>query len=146
MKNSFLHKILSLSLSLLVFITSTGFTLNIHFCDDEFSDISILNSVEKKDCPKIATNCLENNSHKSKITEPNCCKNKTVFLDKTENNVISDNISVSKDINPVFFVAFVSGFTTLVDLEKLALLIPDNHLGNGGRETKLHILYHSIIV
>ena len=74
-------RILNIALALLVFISSTGFTVNSHFCKDKLKDFRIF--IKAKDCyqkhraeKKTARSCHV----KKQSCDNNCCHNTSEYF------------------------------------------------------------------
>ena len=60
------YKIISLLMAMMIFMSSLGYNLDIHYCGGEFFDFSILGNV--KSCQKIDTD-----TSKEKFINRSCC-------------------------------------------------------------------------
>lgn len=83
-------RILNIVLALLVFISSTGFTVNSHFCKDRLKDSRIF--VKAKDCyekqraeKKTARSCHV----KKQSCDNNCCKNTSEYFKLEQDQQLS---------------------------------------------------------
>ena len=99
------YRILSIVMALLIFVSSIGYAVDVHYCKGQLKSYSIFGKasschVAKKVCPHHA-NMVTTTSSKS-----DCCKNKTLKIDQidTEFNIISvaQSLNIPVLINNVF--------------------------------------------
>jgi len=107
------RNILTLFLTTLVFIASTGMTLNLHFCADNLQNVSI--SQHSKNCDMSAalakTSSRDCDSHPALNKEDSCCKDQQVVA----KNPVKTDPSKSKDENSfvkslVFLKTYIVNF------------------------------------
>lgn len=92
------HRFISLSLAALVLLTSMSFSVDMHFCQDELQNFSLVGqakvchlvetkqTTEINSCPfhqKIQQNQTEKSQDETheKGCQKNCCDNKTILID-----------------------------------------------------------------
>mgnify|MGYP000530716773 CR=1 FL=1 len=93
MKNKFLHKPISLMMILLMFFSSIGFSVDIHFCGDELQSYSFFGKAEacemmkEKRIEQLYHSCCENpkkkvnNRENKEKAKGNCCHNESLVID-----------------------------------------------------------------
>lgn len=91
MKKTVLHRIIALTLAFVMFFTSVGFSVDIHYCRGDLKSFSLIGEAStchqaKKTCPSHKEMMSEETSEDSK-----CCSNKTVVV---------DDLDVDYDISP----------------------------------------------
>ena len=92
MKTNLIYRITSLVMALMIFISSVGFSADVHFCKGEFKSMSIFGEASschtaKKSCPHHQ----EKKVHEEK--EKDCCKNQ-----KFEVEDLDTDFSVAVDV------------------------------------------------
>ena len=134
------YRIFSLSLAILVFFSSVGLTIDMHYCQGELKSVSFVGKAKSchntqlsstvKMCPHHQK--MMDNGKEVSAEQNDCCKNNTVRFqsDDDKNLVLSDMIMHNVTLN--FVVAFV------------ATLYSDNiHSMNGSSIFKV---YHSPLI
>lgn len=114
-----MKKVLSIFLSALLFISSTGFTVSNHYCGGLLEKIEIGFSGEKLVCEmsKMEVVC-EKHPSSEKMEKASCCSNEYI------NFSIEDNFEIAKveekDISHTFLIAysFVNAGYFFVDQQK----------------------------
>jgi len=113
------YRLISLTLAFLVFTTSAGFSIDMHFCQDQLKSISLFGKAktchEKSEAAPMK-NCPH---HKKMMTEKegctedkDCCDNKTLqFQSDQDQQVQSSDFLISKQLQK-FVVAYVAVFFT----------------------------------
>lgn len=107
------RNILTLFLTALVFITSTGMTLNLHFCADDLQNISIDKHASNCNMPsavskKSSKDCDSKSSIKKEDT---CCKDQQIKAKnpvKTDTSKVKDENSFIKSL--VFLKTYIVNF------------------------------------
>ncbi|SOE22903.1 hypothetical protein SAMN06298216_3304 [Spirosomataceae bacterium TFI 002] len=103
MINSLSHRITAFALAMLILMVSTGFTIDIHFCQNQIKGISF--SGKAKTCHEIKKSaaCHKNSDDKSyKKKKDNCCHNENISVEKSEFDAVSLEVSSL----PYFELAF----------------------------------------
>lgn len=120
-KNKPIYRFIALSLAVLIFTTSVGFTVDLHYCGGQLKSISLLGK---------AKSCHENTTHKvmppcphhQKLMEQNgstaldtkhCCENKTVHVQSDQDQNIQQVKAAVEVLSPSFVLAYVLTFHTL---------------------------------
>ena len=82
-------RFLNIILALLILISSTGFTINSHFCRSQLKDVRIFFKAD--DCyKKIKTNKIHQTCHaKKQSCENNCCKNTSKYYKLDQDQQLS---------------------------------------------------------
>ena len=78
-KYSNLYRILSFSLACLMLLTSFDYSVNLHYCQDNFVGLSF--SDVAKSCSSKTSSCASMKKMSTSEEDPNCCKNKKVHID-----------------------------------------------------------------
>ena len=109
-----IYKKIAFILSILVFYSSVGLAVDLHFCQGEVKSMAFFGKAKncyelagfKNACPKHESITLEKN-HLESIKSKKCCTSKSILLQSD-----SDQLIPSVDVNPtqVFLFAFSSVF------------------------------------
>jgi len=109
------HRITAVLLSLLMLLSSTGFSMDMHYCQDNLQGISFLGNtgscLSKKStscCPKSKKTCHDNSNELDNIDEDNCCHNESIVINKSDFDATSPQIATGQDIKIEFVDAFVT--------------------------------------
>ena len=105
------RNILTLFLTVLVFITSTGMTLNLHFCSDNLQNVSIDQHAANCNMSKVSKKSKDCDTKTAINKEDACCKDQQI---KAKNPVKTDP-SKSKNENSfvkslVFLKTYIVNF------------------------------------
>lgn len=111
-----------------MFFTSIGFSLDMHYCQDEIQSISVFGKAKSCDklanhhCDQTTRSCHKSNKNNnsalsscdSQISgnecDRDCCHNKSIQLENLDENSLSASY-ISLELNQIQFVlAFVSSF------------------------------------
>ena len=74
-------------MALLMMLSSTGFSMDIHYCQDQLKGVSLLvklNPVTKSKnapCHKMKKSCHHKNDNLNQTDKDNCCHNETVVIE-----------------------------------------------------------------
>ena len=122
MTRSLSHRIAAISMALLMLIASTGFSMDIHYCQDQIRGISFFGKAkschEKQKtppCHKTKTRLTDGQEfchHKedgvSKAEKDNCCHNETIVIEKSDLDATLTYLTTVHDIQLDFVAAFIS--------------------------------------
>ena len=109
------YRILAFSLAILMFFTSAGLSIDMHFCQGNFKSFSLIGKA--KNCHELAqtSTCKH---HKAPIQEEtcektdkkDCCENRTLTLDSDQDQQIQTaNFTLTKEIKQ-FVTAYIYAF------------------------------------
>jgi hypothetical protein len=109
------HKIISVMMAMLVLLSSTGFSMDLHFCQGQLKSFSLFGKAEtchaqaaKSHCQKKKKTCHASISNQDEVgkCKKNCCSNKTV---KIESNNDIKNIQTLElaPLQAKFLTAFI---------------------------------------
>ncbi len=116
------YRIVPLLLALMMLLTTSGFSINLHFCGNSIKSFSILG--DAKACHEIAATCSASHGEKAskhccsakKVTDQkekdNCCSNKQVILKMDIDAADMVNAALTST-NVQFVCAFISTFCGL---------------------------------
>ena len=107
-KKSF-HKIVSLTMALLVLFSTMSFSMNMHYCGDKLVDFKIMKEAVScgMDLQQTPNNC------ENTITTKSCCSDKTVVV-KGHDDLKSSFDSLSLE-HQTFVAAFVYTYVNLFE-------------------------------
>ena len=87
---SLLHRIVAVTMALLMFTSSTGLSFDLHYCQGQLQNVSIFGEakschekakeVKSSHCKKKQTACHKNTDTTKSCEENNCCQNENSFL------------------------------------------------------------------
>lgn len=126
------HKIFSLLMATLIFTSSLGYQLDVHYCGGEFFDFSLLGVLET--CQKP-----DNEPEKSKAVNKSCCDfdqfkvETSSNFDKSSTDIPSTNLSIN-----AYFIAELS------DLKLDSFKILGNYALESPPEIKTNKLYKRV--
>lgn len=115
-------RVISLALAFLVFVTSAGFSIDMHFCGNHLKSFSFMGKA--KNCFELAKmgNCSKHKQSETAVpdcemTKKDCCHNKTINLqaDLTADVPVADGV-MSMQLQTFIFSYVVAFYTDpLVD-------------------------------
>ncbi len=111
MKTTTSHRFYSTFLALLMLISSTGFSVDIHYCQDSIAGISFFG---KADCCKSkmqSTSCHASKSVKVGIKNPkkdDCCHNESIVIEKSDIEAPITHLSFNQDFQLCLFIPFIT--------------------------------------
>ena len=115
MTRSLSHRITAISMALLMMLSSTGFSMDIHYCQDQLKSVSLLGKAkschakqETPPCHKMKKSCHHKEDNVSKADKDNCCHNETVVIEKSDLDATPTQLSTVQDIQLDFVAAFVA--------------------------------------
>jgi hypothetical protein len=102
------HKITSLTLALLIFISSSGVSLDLHFCQGTFKSFSIYGKA--KNCHKLSLEgdkkkptCKHHSAKATQKEQKYCCKNHTFVIKRGKADATSHVIHEYQDFQFDYF-------------------------------------------
>ncbi len=114
MTRSLSHRIAAISMALLMLLSSTGFSMDLHYCQDNLKGISLIGKAKSchdrqaaPPCHKTKKTCHHTKA-KSQTEKDNCCHNETVVIEKTDLDATATQIATVQDIQLDFVAAFVA--------------------------------------
>lgn len=118
MKNkSIKYRIVAFLLAILVLVTSVGFSVDMHFCQDDFKSFSLIGKA--KNCHDVAIKKSTCKHHKAtvqqekpceKLDKKDCCENRTLTLDADQDQQLQNvDFTLSKQVEQ-FVTAFIYAF------------------------------------
>lgn len=115
MTRSLLHRITAISMALLMLLSSTGFSMDMHYCQDQLKGISLIGKAkschdrqETPPCHKTKKTCHHTEENLSQAEQDNCCHNETVVIEKSDLDATPTQIATSQDIQLDFVAAFIA--------------------------------------
>ena len=103
-----IHKIVSLSMAIVVLFSTMSFTIDMHFCGDTLMDTAIFQQV--KTCGMEMENPL---TEGCSVTKKNCCSDEQVVVDgQDELQLHAEQITLEQQ---VFIASFVYSYINLFE-------------------------------
>ncbi len=124
------HRIMAISLVFMLMISSTGFSMHVHFCHDQLSGISFLSKAKcckqkasacRKDIDPCQQSDIDDHQH-----DENCCNDKKITIDHLEIDAVAHQAEQLKDIS----IEYVAIYTFLVSWQvdfQLLNEVPDRY-------------------
>lgn len=102
---NFNRTLLTCFLAVLVFITSTGMTINLHFCADDIQSISL--KEERQDCMMAKTpsnNACSKEKSSSLKKATTCCQDQQIKAKESLKNLSQKNKEDNQFVKTIFFL------------------------------------------
>jgi len=127
--NSITYRIIALTMVLLMFFTSVGFTVDMHYCQGKLKTFNFFGEAKSchdigqgmKDCPFHKKMEAASKSNESTISKKDCCSNKTIHFqaDQDQQNQIDNALVVSPQLQ-YFVIAFIEVFinSSVIETDK----------------------------
>lgn len=124
MTRSLSHRITAISMALLMLLSSTGFSMDLHYCQDQLKGISLIGKAKSchdkqatPPCHKTKKTCHHINDNLNQTEKDNCCHNETVVIEKTDLDATATQIATVQDIQLEFVAAFVAVYVLNIDAQ-----------------------------
>ena len=110
------YRFIALFMAFLMFFTSAGFAMDMHFCQGKLKSVSFFGKAQT--CHDMADNTMKNCPHHKKMMaekkgcseDKNCCSNKTVHFQSDQDQQVQNfDFVVSKQLQQ-FVIAYVAVF------------------------------------
>ena len=104
-----IKKILHTVIAALILVSSTGFTINMHYCHDQLIDIA-LNSPAHSCCESNTKSLCHSGHEKDGFNKKNHCQNESIIVEPADDYEVSaSSFSYEKvHFTPLFFMAALS--------------------------------------
>ncbi len=121
------YRIIALMMAFLMFFTSVGFVMDMHFCQGKLKSVSFFGKA--KTCHDMADNTMKNCPHHKKMTaekkdcseDKNCCSSKTVQLQSDQDQKVQTNdFVVNKQLKQFVIASVAVFFAADFDLQREA--------------------------
>lgn len=126
MKLKTYHRIIAVTLSLLMFITSTGFSMDVHFCKGQFKSFALFK--EANSCHEKQKVCPMHGTVMSMDTEQDsdCCSNRSFEIEDLDEDFSLTNASAQAESSTAFIIAYLfSFFNGEIDRETSEIKVGD---------------------
>ena len=120
------YKIFSLTMAFVMLITTTGFSLDLHFCQGHIMNASVFGKAKSchmmakqnksSHCKKMDALTSDSDSTFSDTCLKGCCNNKTLVIERSEINKTSPLSSTFKDYQIQFIISFTSSYLIFQEL------------------------------
>ena len=126
---SITYRTIAFSMAFLMFFTSVGITVDMHYCNGKLKTFSFFGKAKSChdigegmiDCPFHCKMKLANKSDSNNFSKKDCCSNKTLYLqsDQDQQNQVDNAVVVSQQLQQfaIVFVAIVLN-TSVLETEK----------------------------
>jgi hypothetical protein len=102
-------------MALLILLSSTGFSIDVHYCQDQVRGISLFGSAKSchdkeinPPCHKTKKTCHQNTYSVENTSKDNCCHNKRVLIEKSDVDATSLQLATIENIKIQFVAAFIA--------------------------------------
>ncbi len=96
-------------LAIVVLFTSTGFSIDMHYCQNELKSVAFFGEAESCHSEKMGTECPNHKSMSSTHDEDDCCHNETIIL-KSDNDLVTMDFADLTTHQVHFVLAYVHYF------------------------------------
>lgn len=105
-----IHKIMSISMALVVLLTTTSFTIDMHYCGSNMVDFSLFHNVETcgMENAEIGSTC-EN----PELSKKSCCTDKQLIVEGQDN--LKNNLSTLTFEQQIFVASFIYSYISLFE-------------------------------
>lgn len=105
----FIRKILAICMTMVILVSSTGFTMSLHFCGGELQNFAFFTQAEScKMEVKALPPCQHESTSVPMIKKESCCKDQTVVKESQE--VVTGIVAFNKLIPDFTLMAMVASF------------------------------------
>lgn len=119
MKSNITYRFFALVMAFLMFFTSVGFSVDMHYCQGKLKTMNFFGKAKSchdmgagmKDCPLHGKMKVANEPNGSTLSKKDCCSNKTFHFqaDQDQNNQIDNGVLIPSQLQ-YFVIAFVDVF------------------------------------
>lgn len=104
MKTYITYRIIAMTMAFLMFFTSVGFSMDVHYCKGEFKSFSLIG--EASSCHSVKKSCPH---HKAmQVAEKgDCCSNEQVVFDELDQDFSFSNDIELTELDFLFIQSFV---------------------------------------
>ena len=103
-------------MALLMLLSSTGFSMDLHYCQDQLKSISLFGKAKSchekqatSPCHQAKKSCRhQENDGVNKAEKDNCCHNETVVIEKSDLDATPTQLATVQDIQLDFVAAFIA--------------------------------------
>lgn len=134
-----------------MFLSSTGFSMNIHYCQDQLQGISFISKDKccsdkniKSTCHKTKNNCHHDTAETEKTDLDNCCHNEKLVIDKSDVDAITPQLGNIQDINIEVINTFVA--TSVFNYRLKADVQTDAQYKPPLSDRDIQVLYQSFLI
>ncbi len=109
------HRIASLTMALLLLLSSTGFSIDVHYCQDQLMGISFMGKAKSCHdhdstslCHHAKKTCHDKIDKEDNSEKDKCCHNESIVIKKSETDATSPLLASTEAIHLDFVTAFVA--------------------------------------
>ena len=111
------HRIAAVSMALLMLLSSTGLSIDAHYCQDQIQGISFIGKAkschdkqETLPCHKSKNSCQHQNDGVDQADDNDCCHNECLVIEKSDVDATSPQLADIQNKQLDFVAAFVSNY------------------------------------
>ena len=124
MTRSLSHRTAAISMALLMMLSSTGFSMDVHYCQDQLKSVSLFGKAkschEKQStpaCHQTKKSCHQEEDGISEADKDNCCHNEAVVIEKSDLDGTATQIATLQDIHLDFVAALIVVYVFNYDVQ-----------------------------
>jgi len=124
MTRSLSHRTAAILMALLIMLSSTGFSMDVHYCQDQLKSVSLFGKAkschEKQStlaCHQTKKSCHQEEDGISKADKDNCCHNEAVVIEKSDLDATATQIATLQDIHLDFVAALIAVYVFNYDVQ-----------------------------
>jgi hypothetical protein len=137
-------------MALLMLLSSTGFSMDIHYCQNQFAGFSFIG---KASCCKKAVNTKPCHSVKTKklnginqAEKDNCCHNESIVIEKADLDATNVQYGTINDIQFDFVVVPVSVAEFLINYNAQLDVVPFDQYKPPLPDRDIQVLYQTFLI
>lgn len=118
------HRISAILMAALMLLSSTGFSMDIHFCQDNIAGINLFGKAkschEKQStpaCHQTKKSCHQEEDGISEADKDNCCHNEAIVIEKSDLDATATQIATLQDIHLDFVAALIAVYVFNYDVQ-----------------------------
>ncbi len=115
MTKSQFHRITAIFMVCLLLLSSTGFSMDMHFCQDQLKGINLFGEAKschqkksKPPCHKTKKVCHHANDETKQVDKDDCCHNEQIVIDSIDTMATISQFDFSEQSTLTFIAAFVA--------------------------------------
>ncbi len=149
-KKSLSHRITAISMALLLLVSSTGFSMDVHYCQDQLKKISFFGKAtschEKQStpaCHKTKKTCHHKANNLAEADEDNCCHNETIVIEKSDVEAPSPQLAMLQDTKLEFVALVLAAYIFNYNVE--SDFHPDKFYKQPVPDRDIQVLYQTFL-
>ena len=132
---SFAHRVTAATMAMLISLSSTGFSMDVHYCQEEIQGVSLFGKAkschDQQDtppCHQTKKSCHHSQDGNPKVAKKSCCHNETIVVEHNDLDVtptpLTNNPNLQLEFLAAYVVAFVLNYRAPADHKPYKHYIP----------------------